>query len=133
MARRARAMLVHVLGPLVITAAGLPGADGPAGPPPPIPIGAPPEPSRVPAPLRRGGDALPPQSVSALDVSDDGRLVAVGTMACRHERNFWLLSADTGAVAWGRYVETWAPAQVRALADGHGFAVGLTYGPVTAV
>src|SRR5262249_28979034 len=49
------------------------------------------------------------------------------------DRNFWLMSAETGAAAWGRYVETWAPAQVRALADGQGFAVGLTYGPVTSV
>jgi hypothetical protein len=66
-----------------------------------------------------------------MDLSDDGRFVAVGTMACRHDRNFWLLSAETGAALWGRYVETWAPVQVRALAEGNGFAVGLTYGPVT--
>src|SRR5262249_31761675 len=36
-----------------------------------------------------------------------------------------------GEVAWGRYVETWAPAQVRLLPEGKGFAVGLTYGPYT--
>jgi hypothetical protein len=76
-----------------------------------IRIGAPLGKSRVPAPLRQG-TVLPPQSVSALDVSDDGRFLAVGTMAFRHDRNFWLLSAETGEVAWGRYVETWAPAQV---------------------
>jgi hypothetical protein len=121
-----------ILCPLVMAAAGLHGAAGPAVPPQPIRIGAPAEHSRVPAPLRQGA-VLPPQSVSALDVSDDGRFVAVGTMAFRHDRNFWLLSAETGAVAWGRYVETWAPAQVRVLPEGKGFVVGLTYGPGTAV
>jgi glyoxylase-like metal-dependent hydrolase (beta-lactamase superfamily II) len=107
-------------------------AAAPAEPPRPITIGAPAGESRAPAPLRQGA-VLPPQSVSALDVSDDARFVAVGTMAHRHDRNFWLLSAETGEVAWGRYVETWAPSQVRALAEGQGFAVGLTYGPVTSV
>ncbi|HKB04829.1 MAG TPA: MBL fold metallo-hydrolase [Gemmataceae bacterium] len=117
---------------LVMAAAGLRAAAGPEEPPPPVRIGGPPVRSLVPAPLRQG-TVLPPQSVSALDLSDDGRFVAVGTMAFRHDRNFWLLSAETGAAAWGRYVETWAPAQVRALAEGQGFAVGLTYGPVTSV
>lgn len=97
-----------------------------------IRIGATLKQSRVPAALGQGED-LPPQSVSALDVSGDGRFVAVGTMAFRHDSNFWLLSAETGEVAWGRYVETWAPVRVRALAEGKGFAVGLTYGPVTSV
>ncbi len=125
-------VILTVLCPLVMAAAGLRGAAGPLEPPQPIQIGFPLERSRVPAPLRQGA-VLPLQSVSALDISDDGRFVAVGTMAFRHDRNFWLLSAETGAAAWGRYVETWAPAQVRALADGQGFAVGLTYGPVTSV
>jgi glyoxylase-like metal-dependent hydrolase (beta-lactamase superfamily II) len=117
--------MLTVIGPLVLVA-------GTAGPPEPILIGAPAQHSRVPTPLRQG-TVLAPQSVSAVDVSDDGRFVAVGTMAHRHDRNFWLLSAETGEVSWGRYVETWAPAQVRALAEGKGFAVGLTYGPVTSV
>ncbi|MCI0361581.1 MAG: MBL fold metallo-hydrolase [Planctomycetaceae bacterium] len=108
------------------------GAARAAEPPPAIRIGESRGTSRVPAPLRQG-TRLPPQSVSALDVSDDGCFLAVGTMAFRHDRNFWLLSAETGDVAWGRYVETWAPAQVRALAEGRGFAIGLTYGPVTSV
>jgi glyoxylase-like metal-dependent hydrolase (beta-lactamase superfamily II) len=115
-----------------MAAAILPAAAGAEEPPQPVRIGGPPERSLVPAPLRQG-TVLPPQSISALDVTDDGGFVAVGTMACRHDRNFWLLSAETGAAAWGRYVETWAPAQVRALPDGQGFAVGLTYGPVTSV
>ena len=132
MTRRHLEAIVTVLCPLVMAAAGLCGEAGPADPPQPVRIGSPLERSRVPAPLRQGA-VLPPQSVSALDVSDDGRFVAVGTMAFRHDRNFWLLSAETGEVAWGRYVETWAPAQVRALAEGQGFAVGLTYGPVTSV
>ena len=132
MTRRHLDAILTVLCPLVVAAAGLRGVAWPAEPPPPIPIGSSPERSCVPAPLHQG-TVLPPQSVSALDVSDDGRFVAVGTMACRHDRNFWLMSAETGAAAWGRYVETWAPAQVRALADGQGFAVGLTYGPVTSV
>src|SRR5262249_57677943 len=82
---------------------------------------------------RGGGRVLPRVGASARGVGDGGRFVAGGRMACRHDRNFWLMSAETGAAAWGRYVETWAPAQVRALADGQGFAVGLTYGPVTSV
>jgi glyoxylase-like metal-dependent hydrolase (beta-lactamase superfamily II) len=125
-------VILAVLCPLVMAAAGLRGVARPAEPPRPIQIGSTLERSRVPAPLHQG-TVLPPQSVSALDVSDDGRFIAVGTMAFRHDRNFWLLSAETGEAAWGRYVETWAPAQVRALAEGKGFAVGLTYGPVTSV
>src|SRR5262245_7023142 len=66
----------------------------------PIQIGSPLAGTRMPAPLRQG-TTLPPQSISALDVSDDGRFIAVGTMAFRHDRN-WLLSAETGEVAWGR-------------------------------
>src|SRR5262245_56380123 len=132
MARRHPGVTRTTLCMLVMAVAGLRGVAGPPELPQPIRIGSPLERSRVPAPLLQG-TVLPPQSVSALDVSDDGRFVAVGTMAFRQDRNFWLLSAETGAVAWGRYVETWAPAQVRALADGQGFAVGLTYGPVTSV
>src|SRR5262245_2835350 len=76
-----------------------------------IPIGAAAEQSCVPAPLRQGV-VVPTQSVSTVDVSDDGQFIAVGTMGFRHHRNFWLLSAETGEVAWGRYVDTWAPVQV---------------------
>src|SRR5687768_1960845 len=90
-----------------------------AATPPPqmVRIGEPTEgPSRVPAPLRQG-TFLPPQAVAAVDVSDDGRSVAVGTMAFRHDRNFFMLSADRGRVLWGRHVEPWAPSRVAALAD----------------
>lgn len=118
--------VLSAIGCLLMTAAAA------ASPPPAIRIGPVPERSRVPAPLRQGA-FLSPQSVSALDVSDDGRSVAVGTMAFRHDRNFWLLSADSGEVRWGRYLETWAPCQVRALAAGKGFVAGLTYGPDTVV
>src|SRR5262245_18707041 len=100
--------------------------------PPARKIGPAPMGSRVPAPYRQGV-ALPPQSISAVDVRDDGRHVALSTMACRHDGNFWLLSAEKGEVVWGRYVDTWAPSHVRALASEKGFAVGLTYGPVTSV
>jgi glyoxylase-like metal-dependent hydrolase (beta-lactamase superfamily II) len=116
----------------LVTMGGLFGTASSADTPPPVQIGTVLEPSRVPSALRQGV-GVPPQSVSAIDVSDDGRFVAVGTMAGRHDRNFWLLSAETGEPTWGRYVETWAPAQVRVLAEGKGFAVGLTYGPVTSV
>ncbi|HEY7115323.1 MAG TPA: MBL fold metallo-hydrolase [Tepidisphaeraceae bacterium] len=83
-------------------------------PPPLIQIGEPSPRSHVPPPLRRG-TFLAPQCVSALDLSDGGQFVAVGTMAFRHDRNFFLLSADTGKVLWGRHVEPWAPDQVAAL------------------
>jgi len=101
MTRRHLDVILTVLCPLVMAAAGLRGAAGPAELLQPIQIGFPLERSGVPAPLRQG-TVLPLQSVSALDVSDDGRSVAVGTMAFRHDRNFWLLSAETGAAAWGR-------------------------------
>src|SRR5262245_31825991 len=97
--------ILTVLGDLVMTAVSPPGAARAAEVPHPIQIDAPAQQSCVPARLRRG-TVLPPQSVSAVDLSDDGRFVAVGTMAFRHDRNFWLLSAETGDVGWGRYVET---------------------------
>src|SRR5262245_9787364 len=100
-----RSLICIVLGLLAIRAVGQHAAL-PAAEPKPIQIGVSLEPSRVPAPLRRGV-VLAAQSVSAVDVSDDGRFVAVGTMAGRHDRNFWLLSAATGEIAWGRYVGTW--------------------------
>jgi glyoxylase-like metal-dependent hydrolase (beta-lactamase superfamily II) len=97
-------------------------------------IGGPSRASLVPSPLRRG-TFLSPQAVSAVDVSDESRFVAVGTMAFRHDRNFFVLSAkDGGKVLWGRYVEPWAPSQVAALAgEGDGdvgnaaFAAGMAY------
>src|SRR5262245_1111953 len=132
MTSRCPSALLIVLVLLATQASDPSGSARAATPPQAIQIGTSGEHSRVPAPHRQG-TGLPAQSISALDVSDDGRFIAVGTMAFRHDRNFWLLSAETGDVNWGRYVETWAPAQVRALAEGKGFTVGLTYGPITSV
>ena len=69
MTRRHPDVILTVLCPLVVAAAGLRGLARPAEPPPPIPTGPSPERSRVPAPLHRG-TVLPPQSVSALDSTD---------------------------------------------------------------
>ena len=92
------------------------GADAAASSPPrEVRISGPSRPSLVPPPLRRGS-FLSPQAVSAVDVSDDGKSVAVGTMAFRHDRNFFLLSAADGKALWGRHVEPWAPYQVAAVA-----------------
>jgi glyoxylase-like metal-dependent hydrolase (beta-lactamase superfamily II) len=52
--------------------------------------------------------------VSAIDISDDGKSVGITTMAFRHDRNFWFLSAE-GKVLWGRYVQPWAPFQAAVL------------------
>ena len=88
-----------------------------------------PESSRVPYPLRQG-EFLPPQSISALAISRDGRQLAVTTMAFRHDHNFWLLAED-GRVLWGRYLEPWAPGQVAVLDQATRFAVGLAYSRFT--
>src|ERR1700730_12253645 len=50
------------------------------------------------------GVFLHPQSISAVDISADGRAVGITTMAFRHDRNFWLLG-EGGKVQWGRYVQ----------------------------
>ena len=92
-------------------------------------IVGPPQPSKVPTPLRQG-EFLSPQSVSALAISPDGHQVAVTTMAFRHDRSFWLL-ADDGRVLWGRYLEPWAPGQVAFVPQGKRFAVGLAYSRFT--
>jgi len=85
-----------------------------------VQIGAQANTSRVPQPLRQG-TFLSPQCVSAVDVSEGGQFVAVGTMAFRQDRNFFLLSvADAGKVLWGRHIEPWAPSQVAALAHPDG-------------
>ncbi|HEY7314893.1 MAG TPA: MBL fold metallo-hydrolase [Gemmataceae bacterium] len=104
--------------------------------PPPVPatskavaIGTAVKQSAVPDAWRQG-TFLKPQSVSALDVSADGRFIGVTTMAFRHDRNFWLLSQD-GKVQWGRYVQPWAPFQAAVLPDGKGVGVGLAYSRFT--
>ena len=55
--------------------------------------------TRVPSVLRQGA-FLAPQAVSSVEVLEDGR-VAVSTMAFRHDRNFWVLSAG-GQPLWSR-------------------------------
>src|SRR5262245_8268223 len=73
-------------------------------------IGAALEKSNVP-PILAQGNVLPAQSVSAVDVSGDGRSIAITTVAFRHDRNFWLLSAD-GKQLGARQILPWAPFQV---------------------
>jgi len=90
---------------------------------------APPVPTGVPAPLRQGV-FLAPQGIAALEISPDGRQLAVVTMGFRHDKNFWLLDAD-GRVLWGRYLDPWAPWQVAFSPKGKRFAVGLAYSRFT--
>ena len=83
--------------------------------------------TRVPDVLRQG-TFLRPQAVSAVEVSGDGRSIAVSTLAFRHDRNFWLLSSG-GEPLWGRHVAPWAPFQV--VASPGAFAVGIAHSRVT--
>lgn len=85
--------------------------------------------SRVPEPWEQGHVAAP-QAVTAVDVSDDGRSIAVTTLAFRQDPNFWLLS-DGGEVRFGRHVAPWAPFETAVLDGGKAFAVGLAYSRVT--
>ncbi len=73
---------------------------------------------------------LAPQAVTSVDVSPDGRSIAVTTLAFRHNPNFWVLSRE-GAVQFGRAVAPWAPFQAAALDSGKAFGVGLAYSRVT--
>jgi hypothetical protein len=59
------------------------------------------------------GRVLSPQAVTAVDVSDDGLLIAATTLAFRNNPNFWLLS-DDGELKFGRAVAPWAPFQAAA-------------------
>src|SRR5262249_30098248 len=92
-------------------------------------VGQPLPQSNVP-PILSQGRFLTPQCVSAVDVSGDGRTIAVATMAFRHDRNCWALAAE-GKVLWGRYVLPWAPHRVAVTPKGEGFAVGMAYSRVT--
>ena len=83
--------------------------------------------TRVPDALRQG-TFLPPQAVSAVNVSEDGRSIAVSTLAFRHDRNFWLLSSG-GEPLRGRHVAPWAPFQIASVPGA--LAVGLAYSRVT--
>jgi hypothetical protein len=83
--------------------------------------------TRVPDVLRQG-TFLTPQAISAVDVSGDGRHIAVSTLAFRHDKNFWLLSSG-GEPLRGRHVAPWAPFQIASVPEA--FAVGLAYSRVT--
>jgi hypothetical protein len=95
--------------------------------------------SNVP-PSWKQGVFLHPQSISAVDISADGRWVGITTMAFRHDRNFWLLGEE-GKVQWGRYVQPWAPFQAALLSPPRSpgqengvrgaFGVGLAYSRFT--
>jgi glyoxylase-like metal-dependent hydrolase (beta-lactamase superfamily II) len=109
-------------------------SEKPAPVPPPLPprtvtIGQPLQKTNVPNPWQQGV-FLQPQSVSTLDVSDDGRFIGLNTLAFRHDRNSWLLS-EAGRVLWGRYVEPWAPFQTAVLPEAKAVAVGLAYSRFT--
>jgi glyoxylase-like metal-dependent hydrolase (beta-lactamase superfamily II) len=114
---------------LVVTSPNKPAVPPASGVPKVVTVGTAAKPSAVPDAWRQGG-FLKPQSVSALEVSADGRFLGVTTMAFRHDRNFWLLSSD-GKVQWGRYVQPWAPFQAAVLPDGKGIGVGLAYSRFT--
>lgn len=94
-----------------------------------VKVGTPLSLTRVPTALQQGS-FLPKQSVSALDISDDGRFIAVTTMAFRNDRNFWLISSQ-GKSLEGHYVLPWAPFEAAVLPGGHAFGVGLAYSLLT--
>ena len=94
-----------------------------------VPLGVLQKKSNVPGSWQQGM-LLSPQAVSALDISADGRFVGITTLAFRHDRNFWVLSAE-GKVLGARFVEPWAPFQVAVLPGGKAFGVGLAYSRFT--
>ena len=96
---------------------------------PTVTIGSPSPESAVPDAWRQGV-FLQPQCVSAVDVSNDGKFIALVTLAFRHDRNFWLLS-DDGQIVSSRYVEPWAPFQAALLHEAKACGVGLAYSRVT--
>src|SRR4029434_435704 len=74
--------------------------------------------------------SLAPQAISAVDISADGKLVTVGTMAFSHDANVWQFSSD-GTLVAERHFPPFAPMQVATLAGGKAMAVGLAYSRVT--
>src|SRR5258705_13887371 len=90
------------------------------GPGPIVRVAPATEETRVPSVLRQGA-FLAPQAVSSVEALEDGR-VAVSTMAFRHDRNFWVLSAE-GQPLWSRQVAPWAPFQSASAAGGLAFGV----------
>jgi len=85
--------------------------------------------SRVPASTAQGR-FLAPQAVSAVDVSADGKIITVGTMAFSHDANVWQFAPD-GTVIAKRHFPPWAPMQAATLAGGRAMAVGMAYSRVT--
>lgn len=92
-------------------------------------IASPASTSRVPEVTARSR-FLAPQSISAVDISADGKFITVGTMAFSHEANVWQWTSD-GAVIAKRHFPPWAPMQVTTLAGGQALAVGMAYSRVT--
>ena len=140
-----QAFLLSLFGLVVVSGLTEPSGTAHAAPAPPIRtvlIGTPLKQSKVP-PSWEQGVFLHPQSISAVDISADGRWVGITTMAFRHDHNFWLLGEE-GKVRWGRYVQPWAPFQAALLSpprsasppgqesDVRGaFGVGLAYSRFT--
>jgi len=94
-----------------------------------VQIGPPPAASRVP--LATAQDRfLAPQAISAVDISADGKVITVGTMAFSHDANVWQFEAG-GAVIAKRNLPPWAPMQVATLAGGKAVAAGMAYSRVT--
>jgi glyoxylase-like metal-dependent hydrolase (beta-lactamase superfamily II) len=103
---------------------------GDTSPPPKIiPVGKPEAQTKVPPALRRGS-FLPPQSVAAVNISDDGQYIAAATMAFRDDYNFHLVSSG-GKLLSSRYLLPWAPFQAAILPGGTSYGAGLAYSRVT--
>ncbi len=65
-----------------------------------------------------------------MDISADGEIITVGTMAFSHEANVWQFGPD-GTVLAKRHFPPWAPMQVATLSGGRAMAAGLAYSRVT--
>jgi glyoxylase-like metal-dependent hydrolase (beta-lactamase superfamily II) len=76
------------------------------------------------------GRFLAPQAVSAIDISADGKLITVGTMAFSHDANVWQFAPD-GTILAKRHFPPWAPMQAVTLPRGRALAVGLACSRVT--
>ncbi|MBM3836680.1 MAG: hypothetical protein FJ398_01750 [Verrucomicrobia bacterium] len=76
------------------------------------------------------GRFLSPQAVSTIDISADGKVVTVGTMAFSHDANVWQFAPD-GTILAKRHFPPWAPMQAATLPGARAVAVGLAYSRVT--
>jgi hypothetical protein len=85
--------------------------------------------SQVPLPTAQDR-TLAPQAISAVDISADGKIITIGTMAFSHDANLWQFAPD-GSILAKRHFSPWAPMQVATLAGGKAMAVGLAYSRVT--